>query len=123
MTQYLRPGKRLVDHPVRWLIPPWSMSYPKSGTSVQHEVFVGDSKQALNVRTLKWEGGRWTVQQQVLWPCGQMSSLSGRTTKRFPGKVFHPVEVVVLMKLWDRAGGEVFVESRYEAAEEKLLTW
>jgi len=37
---YLRPEERLLVAPVRWVTPPWSLSFPQRGTDTQHE-FLG----------------------------------------------------------------------------------
>lgn len=116
LLRYLRPQERLVVAPVRWIMPPWSLSFPNRCTDAQYEFLAAVSDRGLHVWMHRWTGDRYTIADHEFRGYDGLSALKAGATKRALGGWRRRAEEVVLLQLWDGGGGMFACESRYRVA-------
>ena len=117
---YLGPEERLLVAPVRWVSPPWSLSFPQRGTDPQHEFLAAASDIGLHTWKYQWSGARFTITDHDLRRYDAVRALEARTARRALGGWRRRSEEVVLLQLWDGTGTMFGCESRWHAALDQV---
>jgi hypothetical protein len=117
---YLGAHERLVVAPVRWVTPPWSLSFPQRGTDPQYEFLAAALDIGLHTWTYHWNGERFTIADHVLRRYDEVRALEARTAKRALGGWRRRSEAVVLLQLWDSTVTMFGCESRWHAALDQV---
>ena len=120
LLRYLGPDERLVVAPVRWLTPPWSLSFPSRNTETQHEFLAAVTDMGLHTWTYQWSGERYAILEHNLWRYNQMSAFEAKTAQRALGGWRRRTEEVVLLQVGDRTDGRLACESRFHAAIDQV---
>ena len=117
---YLRPDERLLVAPVRWVTPPWSLSFPQRGTEPQHEFLAAASDIGLHTWTYHWNGERFTITDHDLRRYDAVKAWKAGTAQRALGGWRRRSEEVVLLQLSDGADTTFACESRWHAALDQV---